>query len=96
MIRFRGIDVPIYEGIPVLVRPDWDLWISSLGGVLPNRAILAPQRNLLFGTDGILDPEDVETWYNPDLQMRRYRVQYKAQTAYLHKELIVTAGLSLS
>jgi len=34
----------------------------------------------------------METWYNQDLQMRRYRVQYKANTAYLHKDLIVLAG----
>jgi len=26
--------------------------------------------------------------------MRRYRVQYKAQTAYLHKELVVLAGFN--
>ena len=47
---------------------------------------------MIFGTDGLLDNEDIETWYNPDLQVRRYRVQYKAQTAYLHPELLVLAG----
>jgi hypothetical protein len=96
LIQFKGVQTPSYEGIPILIRPDWDLWIAALGGVLPNRAVLAPQKNLLFGTDGLLDSEDVESWYNQDLQLRRYRVQYKAQTAYLHKELIVTAGLALS
>ncbi len=96
MIQFKGVQTPSYEGIPILIRPDWDLWIAALGGVLPNRAVLAPQKNLLFGTDGLLDSEDVESWYNQDLQLRRYRVQYKAQTAYLHKELIVTAGLSIA
>lgn len=96
MIQFKGIKVPSYEGIPILIRPDWDMWIAARGGVLPHRAILTPQKNLLFGTDGMFDTEDIETWYNQDLQLRRYRVQYKAQTAYLHKELIVTAGLALS
>jgi hypothetical protein len=89
----NGFKVPSYEGIPILVRPDWDIWISSsFNGLLPHRAILTTQKNLLFGTDGTSDSEMIETWYNPDIQQRRYRVQYKAQTAYFHKELIVLAG----
>ena len=93
MIRFKGIDTPSYEGIPILIRPDWDIWIKALGGVFPNRVLLSPQKNLFFGTDGTSDSEMIETWYNQDAQMRRYRVQYKAQTAYLHNELIVVAGM---
>ena len=96
MIQFKGIKTPSYEGIPILIRPDWDMWAASRGGVLPHRVLLSPQKNLLFGTDGMFDNEDIETWYNQDLQLRRYRVQYKAQTAYLHKELIVTGGLNVS
>jgi len=96
MIQFKGVNTPVYEGIPILIRPDWDMWAAARGGVLPHRVLLSPQKNLLFGTDGMFDSEDIETWYNQDLQLRRYRVQYKAQTAYLHKELIVTGGLSLS
>lgn len=92
-LAFRGLSVPSYEGIPILVRPDWDVWDKALGGVLPNRALLTTQKNLLFATDGTSDSDMIETWYNQDEQMRRYRVQYKAQTAYLHKELIVLAGL---
>jgi len=88
-----GLPVPSYEGYPVLVRPDWDTWIASYqNGVQPHRAILTTQPNLIFGTDGLMDPGDIESWYNTDLQMRRYRVQYKAQTAYLHSELLVLAG----
>lgn len=92
-IQFNGIRVPSYEGIPILMRPDWDLWNSALNQGKPWRAILTPQKNLLFATDGSADSELIETWYNQDEQMRRYRVQYKAQTAYLHSELIVLAGL---
>ena len=88
-----GLPVPSYEGYPVLVRPDWDTWISSYqNGVQPHRAMLTTQPNLIFGTDGLMDTNDIESWYNTDLQMRRYRVQYKAQTTYLHKELLVLAG----
>jgi len=93
MIAFKGLPTPSYEGIPILIRPDWDLWITALGGVFPNRAILTPQANMLFGTDGLEDSEMLESWYNQEEQMRRYRVQYKAQTAYLHNELIVVAGM---
>ncbi len=93
MVMLNGLKVPSYEGIPILIRPDWDIWIaSSYNGILPHKAILTTQKNLLFATDGTSDSEMVETWYNPDIQSRRYRVQYKAQTAYFHKELLVLAG----
>ena len=80
-MMLNGVNVPSYEGYPVLIRPDWDTWIAGYeNGILPHRALFTTQRNMIFGTDGLLDNEDIETWYNPDLQVRRYRVQYKAQT----------------
>jgi len=92
-VLLNGIKVPTYEGIPILVRPEWDKWIkASFNDILPHRAILTTQKNLIFGTDATADSEMMETWYNQEAQMRRYRVQYKAQTAYLHKELVVLAG----
>ena len=87
------LKVPTYEGFPIIVRPDWDKWINvAQAGVQPHRALLTTSKNLLFATDGTSDSEMIETWYNQEAQMRRYRVQYKAQTAYLHKELVVLAG----
>ena len=89
----NGLKVPTYEGFPIIVRPDWDKWISvAQNGIKPHRAMLTTSKTLLFATDGTSDSEMIETWYNQEAQMRRYRVQYKAQTAYLHKELIVLAG----
>ena len=89
----NGLKVPTYEGFPIIVRPDWDKWISvAQNGIKPHRALLTTAKNLLFATDGTSDSEMIETWYNQEAQMRRYRVQYKAQTAYLHKELVVLAG----
>ncbi len=89
----NGLKVPTYEGFPIIVRPDWDKWISvAQAGINPHRALLTTSKNLLFATDGTSDSEMIETWYNQEAQMRRYRVQYKAQTAYLHKELLVLAG----
>lgn len=91
----NGVKVKTYEGIPIIVRPDWDKWIiAANASVQPHRAILTTSKNLLFATDGTSDSEMIETWYNPEAQMRRYRVQYKAQTAYIHKELMVLAGFS--
>lgn len=91
----NGLKVPTYEGFPVIVRPDWDKWIKvAHNGIQPHRAMLTTAKNLLFATDGTSDSEMIETWYNQEAQMRRYRVQYKAQTAYLHKELVVLAGFN--
>jgi hypothetical protein len=92
-IMMNGLKVPTYEGFPIIIRPDWDRWIQlAHNGLLPHRAMLTTSKNLLFATDGTGDSEMIETWYNQEDQMRRYRVQYKAQTAYIHKELIVLAG----
>jgi len=92
-VMLNGVKVPSYEGFPIIVRPDWDMWIkASFNDILPHRAVLTTQKNLIFGTDATSDSEMMETWYNQEAQMRRYRVQYKAQTAYLHKELLVLAG----
>ncbi len=93
IVMKNGLKVPTYEGFPIIVRPDWDKWISvAQNGIKPHRALLTTNKNLLFATDGTSDSEMIETWYNQEAQMRRYRVQYKAQTAYLHKELVVLAG----
>jgi hypothetical protein len=92
-IRFKGVEVPVVENIPILIHPDWDIWDKTLGTGSPGRVVLSPQKNLLFATDGSTDSEMIETWYNQEEQMRRYRVQYKAQTAYLHNELLVLAGM---
>jgi len=89
----NGLKVPTYEGFPIIVRPDWDKWISvAQNGIKPHRALLTTAKNLLFATDGTSDSDMIETWYNQEAQMRRYRVQYKAETVYLHKELVVLAG----
>lgn len=91
----NGAKVKTYEGYPIIVRPDWDKWIGAAqNGIHPHRAMLTTSKNLLFATDGTADSDMIETWYNQEAQMRRYRVQYKAQTAYIHKELIILAGFS--
>jgi hypothetical protein len=93
MVLQNGAKVPTYEGIPILIRPDWDIWIADANAsVFPHRAVLTTPKNFIFATDGTSDSEMIETWYNQEAQMRRYRIQYKAQTAFLHPELVVLAG----
>jgi hypothetical protein len=94
-VMMNGLKVPTYEGFPIVVRPDWDRWIQvANAGIQPHRAMLTSSKNLLFATDGTADSEMIETWYNQEDQVRRYRVQYKANTAYIHKELLVLAGFN--
>jgi hypothetical protein len=79
-----------WNGIPVILRPEWDLYINTdLAGIYPHRALLTTPKNLVLGCDGSADDSMVETWYNPDLQMRRARVKYKAGTQYIHEKYIV-------
>lgn len=94
MVQFNGLPTPHYEGVPILVHPEWDTYAPDAGLDTPGQIVLAPQANLLFGTDGSSDENSIETWYNQEEQMRRYRVQYKAQTAFLHCELLMLAGLT--
>lgn len=95
LVQWNGIPTPHYEGVPILVYPEWDTY-SPEADIFstPGQIVLAPSKNLLWGTDGASDPDSVETWYNQEEQMRRYRVQYKAATAYLHAQLIMLAGLT--
>jgi len=92
-IRWNGLDLPSYEGHPILIRPDWDKWDAILNPTLPGKILFTTPKNLLFATDGAMDSDMVESWYNQDEQKRRYRVQYKAATAVLHSELLLGANL---
>ncbi len=91
-VLLNGQMVHSYEGIPIFVRPEWDKWINvDHNDVYPHRAVLTIAKNLFFGTDGAQDDENVETWYDRNEQLRRYRVQYKGGTIHLHRQLVVVA-----
>lgn len=92
----NGQKVLSFDGKPLIVRKDWDLNIANeFNGVRPHRCILTTvkpgQQNLLFATDGANDDKAIETWYNQDEEMRRYRVKYRAQTTYRSTDLLVVA-----
>ncbi len=92
MMTINGVPRLTWNGIPLIVRPDWDLHIANdFGGVRPHRALLTTPKNLVVATD-LADPESsAEMWYEKKEQTNYMRVQYKVGTQYLHEELIVGA-----
>ena len=87
-----GKKVLTYEGIEIIERPDWDLYITAnFNSVYKHRAILTLPKNLIYVTDGANDDGKIETWYDQNLQMRRYRCEYMANTTYKHASLMVVA-----
>ena len=92
MLMQDGTKTLSYEGIPLVQRNDWDKYITSeFNSVYKHRCILTTPENLIYVTDGANDDDKIETWYNKDDQMRRYRVEYMANTTYKHSNLIVVA-----
>jgi hypothetical protein len=82
----------LYEGVPVLPMPQWDKVIAAdFNNVYKHRALLTVKNNMVFGTDGAQEDGAIDSWYNKDLEMRRFRVKYRAGITYKHKELIVVA-----
>nr|AKH47525.1 hypothetical protein [uncultured marine virus] len=91
-IMQNGQKVLQYEGHDVITVALWDEEIKNLNNaVYKHRCVLTTKKNLLFATDGASDDKAVETWYNTDAEMRRFRVKYRAQTAYKYSGLIVLA-----
>lgn len=89
MTTIKGKKVLTYEGHQIIVKPDWDEYIATFyNSVYRHRAILTVSKNFVFATDGASDDKAIETWYNQDLEMRRYRVKYRANTMYKHASLI--------
>ncbi|MEK7499264.1 MAG: hypothetical protein AAB649_01520 [Patescibacteria group bacterium] len=88
----NGRKVLSYDGIPIVVRRDWDNIIATdFPGQYPHRCLLTVPKNLVFGTDGAGDDTLVELVYDTVGQENIFRVEYKAGTQYIHSELIVAA-----
>lgn len=48
-ITYNGIKVPTYQGIPIIIRLDWDIWIkASFNDILPHRTILTTQKKTCY------------------------------------------------
>jgi len=88
----EGKRVLTYEGHDIVVRPDYDNNIRLYhNDVYRHRAILTIPKNFIFATDGASDDKAIQSWYNIDEEMHRYRVKYRAQTAYKHADLLILA-----
>lgn len=87
-----GIEKLYIRGYEIVVREEWDTDIAAdFAGYYPHRALLTMPRNLIWGTDLASASEDIESWYNNDEQLRKFRTEYKAGTQYIHTNYIVAA-----
>lgn len=87
-----GIEKLYIRGYEIVVREEWDTDIAAdFAGYYPHRALLTMPRNLIWATDLASASEDIESWYNNDEQLRKFRTEYKAGTQYIHTNFIVAA-----
>ncbi len=93
-----GIDKLMYNGIPMIVKPDWDTNIGAYGASMSSgapastaatkAAMLVARDAIAIGTDwGI---QDVDMWYNKDCKENRFRMNYSFGAALKDDSLVVT------
>lgn len=88
----NGTKVLAYNGIPIVEKADWDVYINEdFGDQRPNRAIMTIPANLHYGTDAEGDYLMAEFWYDKPTQENVFRVEYDMGTQYLHPDYIVAA-----
>ena len=78
---FSGLQ---YNGIDMIVMPDWDVNIAAYGATLPTNgpsattkvecAMLLAKNAVAIGTDW--QTQDVDMWYNKDCKENRFRMNY--------------------
>jgi len=79
-----GINNLQYNGIPMIVKPDWDVNIAAYGASLPTNApngVTAGKAVMLLAKDAIavgtdFTAQDVDMWYNRDCKENRFRMNY--------------------
>jgi len=92
MTTQEGLKKLQYEGHEIIVKSEWDANIKALhNDVYRHRAILTVSKNLVLATDGAQDDKAIQSWYNIDEEMHRYRVKYRINTGYRHSELLLIA-----
>ena len=88
----NGVKTLAYRGIPIVEKPEWDVYIDEdFGDMYPNRALLTIPANLHIGTDAESDYLMAELWYDKPTQENVFRVEYDMGTQYLHPDYIVAA-----
>lgn len=79
-----GINNLQYNGIPMIVKPDWDVNIAAYGATLSSNGPTATSKGkavMLLAKDAIaigtdFQVQDVDMWYNRDCKENRFRMNY--------------------
>jgi hypothetical protein len=87
-----------YNGIPMVVKYDWDVNIAQYGatlstnapaGITAGRAVMLLARDAVaIGTDWSI--QDVDMWYNRDCKENRFRMNYSFGAALKDTKLCAT------
>jgi hypothetical protein len=93
-----GINNLQYNGIPMIVKPDWDVNIAQYGATLPSAApsaVTAGKAVMLLAKDAVAigtdwDIQDVDMWYNRDCKENRFRMNYSFGCALKDTSLCAT------
>ena len=93
-----GIAALRYNGIEMIVMPDWDVNIAEYGASLSSNgpsavakttcAMILAKGAIAVGTDW--DLQDVDMWYNKDYKENRFRMNYSLGVALKDNSLAVT------
>lgn len=93
-----GIANLSFNGIPMMVMPDFDVNIAAYGASLPagapsavgntECAFLVAKDALAVGTDWSV--QDVDMWYNRDCKENRFRMNYSFGVALKDNSLVAT------
>jgi len=95
-----GINALRYNGIEMIVKPDWDVNIATYGATLSTGAptgvgntkcaMLVAKNAMAVGTDWEI--QDVDMWYNKDCKENRFRMNYSLGVALKDDSLVVTCA----
>jgi len=87
-----------YNGIPMIVKYDWDVNIAAYGATLPTSgpsAVTAGKAVMLLAKDAVAigtdwQIQDVDMWYNRDCKENRFRMNYSFGCALKDNSLCAT------
>ena len=93
-----GIANLSFNGIPMIVMPEFDVNIAAYGATLPSAgpsgtgatryAMLVAKDAIAVGTDWSI--QDVDMWYNRDCKENRFRMNYSFGCALKDDSLVAT------
>ena len=97
MVLQDGTPNLTWDGIPIVVRRDWDSHIASDHALIDGatdansagRVVMVADGAIAVGTD--FDNASVENWYSQDQKAYRMRFGYKCGTQLMDAKLAVTA-----